>query len=579
MPRLTARGHHVTAIVRRARERVQAISEDVRARGGDPALLSLLEGDLARPQLALDEADLARLPSDCVVIHLGALMEMGISETNAHTVNVEGTAQLLGLVPASCVRRFVLISGFRAPHLAAVPPARLGAYERSKLAADALVRKHCLAHAVPLTVVQPAVVIGDASTGETTLAWGLGQVVHELARGTMPLIPAADSEWLPLVTVDLVADFLARVPFGEREPYTEYTLLDERTPSFPELIRRIATHLGVAAPRLQLPRSAATRLLRITGQRVKAESLGFITNDRYDTASARAALAREQLSFPEIDSAFRRHLDFLVANHYGCGPAHDGALTTIANTVSFVRGPRGSAEVVFLHGLPLDADSWDEIRAGLPGHTTLAPDLPGFGRSAQPTASPLAWMEALLAAQTRPVLLVGHSLGCAYALEYAAAHPTRVSALVLVSPAFVQQPLGWALRCGLSRGALVRAAPSGRIVAPLRARHGTHARRAAQQMARPGARARLAQALGQAQRDRARLSALLHTLQVPVQIVVGAHDPLVEVVPGAKVTIVPASGHFPQLDAPDALVGVLGSLLRGSTPARSTECRPSSTAS
>jgi pimeloyl-ACP methyl ester carboxylesterase/nucleoside-diphosphate-sugar epimerase len=563
VPRLTARGHHVTAIVRRARERAQAIAEDVRARGGDPARLTLLEGDLARPQLALHAVDRERLPSDSVVIHLGALMELGISDTDAHAVNTEGTAQLLGLLPPRSLRRFVLISGFRAPYAAALPPAQLGAYERSKLAADALVREHCRAHAVPLTVVQPAVVIGDAHTGETTLALGLGQVVHELARGAMPLIPAADSEWLPLVTVDLVADFLARVPFGELEPYTEYTLLDERTPSFPELVRRIACHMGVAAPRLQLPRGVAARLLRLTGQRVKAEALAFITNDRYDTASARAALAREQLSFPDLDSALRRHLDFLVANHYGCGPAHDGVLMTIADSISFVRGARGSAEVVFLHGLPLDGDSWNEIRAGLPGHAALAPDLPGFGRSAQPTASPLAWMEALLAAQTKPVLLVGHSLGCAYALEYAAAHPARVSGLVLVSPAFVQEPLSWSLRCGLSRGALVRAAPSGRIVGPLRARHGTQALRAAQQMARPGARARLARALGQAQRTRAQLSALLHTVQVPVRIVVGAHDPLVEAVPGADVIVVPESGHFPQLDAPSVLVDALGSLLRG----------------
>lgn len=100
--------------------------------------------------------------------------------------------------------------------------------------------------------------------------------------------------------------------------------------------------------------------------------------------------------------------------------------------------------VVLLHGRNFSAATWQElgtlqVLVGMGLHV-LAPDLPGFG------ASPAC------ASQVEEVLsdffhrrgleraaLVGPSMGGRLAMEFAIAHPERVSALVLAGPVGVEE--------------------------------------------------------------------------------------------------------------------------------------------
>lgn len=98
--------------------------------------------------------------------------------------------------------------------------------------------------------------------------------------------------------------------------------------------------------------------------------------------------------------------------------------------------------MVFLHGSGMDHTVWQ-----LParyfawhGHSVLAPDLPGHGRSEGPPLASVAqmatWVGALLdAAGVRTAALVGHSMGGAIAMEAAAALGERVSRLALFGTA------------------------------------------------------------------------------------------------------------------------------------------------
>src|SRR3954469_4108193 len=98
--------------------------------------------------------------------------------------------------------------------------------------------------------------------------------------------------------------------------------------------------------------------------------------------------------------------------------------------------------IVLLHGAGFDHTTWALQSRWFAhhGYGVLAPDLPGHGRSSGaslPTIADMAdWTAALLdAAGAAKARLVGHSMGSLIALETAARHPARVSALGLIGTA------------------------------------------------------------------------------------------------------------------------------------------------
>src|SRR5256886_9436359 len=98
--------------------------------------------------------------------------------------------------------------------------------------------------------------------------------------------------------------------------------------------------------------------------------------------------------------------------------------------------------IVLLHGAGFDHTTWALHSRWFAhhGYGVLAPDLPGHGRSSGaslPTIADMAdWTAALLdAAGAAKARLVGHSMGSLIALETAARHPAKVSALSLIGTA------------------------------------------------------------------------------------------------------------------------------------------------
>src|ERR1700716_3476174 len=98
--------------------------------------------------------------------------------------------------------------------------------------------------------------------------------------------------------------------------------------------------------------------------------------------------------------------------------------------------------ILLLHGAGFNHTSWALHSRWFAhhGYGVLAPDLPGHGRSsgaALPSIADMAdWTAALLdAAGAAKAKLVGHSMGSLIALETAARHPARVSALSLIGTA------------------------------------------------------------------------------------------------------------------------------------------------
>ena len=100
--------------------------------------------------------------------------------------------------------------------------------------------------------------------------------------------------------------------------------------------------------------------------------------------------------------------------------------------------PRG-VRLILVHGTPGSATGWaDFLLDPPPGMEVLALDRPGFGRSAPSGAVPeleaqAAAVVALLPADGRRAVLLGHSLGGAIVARVAAQHPARIAAVVMLA--------------------------------------------------------------------------------------------------------------------------------------------------
>lgn len=135
----------------------------------------------------------------------------------------------------------------------------------------------------------------------------------------------------------------------------------------------------------------------------------------------------------------------------------------------FVRehpGPDHTPTVLLLHGWGRSGTTWERLWSPLgDAFRLVAPDLPGFGRSSAcellgATADLVpfrravrAVMEHLEGAPTSPsrdrsraLRIIGHGLGGAIAMDYAAHHPRQVDRLVLVSPSSYRRPSPTGLR-------------------------------------------------------------------------------------------------------------------------------------
>jgi pimeloyl-ACP methyl ester carboxylesterase len=105
-------------------------------------------------------------------------------------------------------------------------------------------------------------------------------------------------------------------------------------------------------------------------------------------------------------------------------------------------GPRDAPALIFLHGFGSSLHTWEPWAQALsPTWRVIRFDLPGFGLTGtDPTGDytddrAVAVLLALMDALHLPrATLIGNSLGGKIAWQFAAAHPTRVDRLVLISP-------------------------------------------------------------------------------------------------------------------------------------------------
>lgn len=537
---LLRRGKDVAAAVHGGGDRLTAWLADQRV---DTGRLTVVRADVSLPGLGLPAEGLDEVRD---VYNTAARFAFGMAPAEARAVNVDGAAHVIEWAAARPhLRRVVHISGYRMAAAEAGSPdyRRDGAYEASKREGDATVRARARELGVPLTVANPSTVIGP---GQYV---GLADMVGELWRGRLAALPGGPDIFLPVVALDYFVRFLASLPEREESADDTFWLLDDATPPLPQLVALIAEHLGVRAPRRSVPVGLVKRLPRAL-TKADPETLSFLSTDRYDTSSARAFAESCGIEMPPVREALRTWTDDLVATRFGRTPAPRApyGFQQVGTDRTWVTGDREGPGYVFLHGLPVDADSWSAV-AGRVDAPALAADLPGFGRSAPARQSHDDWLAALLApVEGRPVL-VAHSYSCGPALRHALRHPERVGALVLVSPAFLQPASSWLTRSPLAVPVLRRMSAE-RLAGSLGLPHDGYLDGPAADLGRAGAAVRVVAALRSAYGQRGALQSALSRVTVPVQLVIGERDPL-EVPSELPVAEIASAGHYPQLTHPD----------------------------
>ncbi len=257
--------------------------------------------------------------------------------------------------------------------------------------------------------------------------------------------------------------------------------------------------------------------------------------------------------------------------------------------------------IVLIHGMLNSSSHWRQVALNLAGeYTVVAPDLIGHGDSAAPRgdyslgAHAASIRDLLAAIGIDRATIVGHSLGGGVAMQFFYQFPQRVERLALISSGGLGRDVTPSLRTAALPG-----------VSPLLAL--TIRPRLIEALAAGGARLRergvgagvylqaAARALRPLQSAGAR-QAFLHTLRavidvhgqrvsatdrlylleaLPTLIVWGERDntiPLAhgraahEAIPDSRFATLPSAAHFPHLEDPDGLSGLLREFMRDTRP-------------
>ncbi|MBI27748.1 MAG: hypothetical protein CMK90_12940 [Pseudomonadales bacterium] len=330
VPALLNQGYEVIAAMRKANQREQAFRHFVQRQATRQHEENDVQTRLQVVNFSLEQVadlfqDRTRNDSIIAIHHLAAAFDWGLERNNTHRVNVDASETLLQCAAAlPHLQRFIWVGGYRVANKPDVSEARLyktlGAYEASKLIAHERMKQRATALNLPWTALNPSTVIGDSRTGETTQFIGAAEIIQQLSTGNMPAIPGNRTTFLPLVHVDFVAEFAARLLQHDQSINQEYWLLDENTPNFAELLQRLADHMGVQAPRLFAPLWLLKRVPQCLLPSPR-ETLSFLSSDRYDVTTTRQ-LAQEmgiadRLPLNNVEG----WVDHLIAQQFGDNPA------------------------------------------------------------------------------------------------------------------------------------------------------------------------------------------------------------------------------------------------------------------
>lgn len=252
-----------------------------------------------------------------------------------------------------------------------------------------------------------------------------------------------------------------------------------------------------------------------------------------------------------------------------------GVVAIQGRPVAFVARGSSGPPVLLLHGFGADRMSWALQQAGLATFSsTAAVDLPAHGESGNDVGDgTIATLSEMIAGflgtlNAAPAHLIGHSLGGAIAIDLADRHPDLVASLFLVAPAGLGRAIDPAFLADFTRMTSLDEAGHllERLVARPRLINRHMAARALSRLLQPGAREglrKIAAALATvAETLRPAITAIGRT-DLPRMVAWGEVDRINPIDEdrvnafGGALSLVPATGHMPQVENPPRIDALL----------------------
>ncbi|WP_440312491.1 alpha/beta fold hydrolase [Leucobacter chromiireducens] len=521
--------------------------------------------------------------ADVTEIHnCAGSFRFGMPAEEARSANVGIVESVLNFAAdLPSLHRVVHISGYRVggQNPDSVPWSRahrsrlytkLGGYEASKVESDAVFQAKARELGLPWTIVNPATVIGDSETGESEQYIGIASTIKQLWRGTATALPAGKDVFVPVLTVDYLAAFMAAASVDPDTVGKSYWVLDDATPPLGEQLSAVGHHLGAKVPKLRIPISVIRRLPAALTQ-ADPETLGFLSTDRYPTGPAVEFASRHHIPMPDVHRSLNRWADYLAAHRFGAAMDRDRRYIQAGAVRLFELGTPDANRLI-LPGLPVNADAWSDVAQGIGAR---AVDLPGLGLSGG--AGTTDWEHWLpVALGDEPAELIGHSIGAAAAVLTADRFPDRVTALTLVSPFFLQPRA----RAGIFTRPVIRRYLRHASAAAL-SRRLTGTEKSAEALTstvedlKRGRAKSVVQHLGHASSKhwRDEITEALKRFSGPVRIITGSEDPLTQnaarefgALSNVRLLSLPGAGHHPQLTHGTELIELLHDATLASLP-------------
>jgi nucleoside-diphosphate-sugar epimerase len=294
--------------------------------------VKVVTGDVTSMHLGLSGKEVRELEASVRwVYHLAGIYYLGADEAEMELVNVEGTRNVL----ACCedlprLERFIhystaFVSGHREGVIMedelAEPPRFRNAFERTKFVAEGIVRE--AGKTLPVTIVRPALIVGDSTTGEIDRMDGPHFFMYVLVNTPLdvhlPYIGRGDYP-LNIVPVDYVVDAMAYLGRLADSAGKTYHLVDQNPLSSRTVFQLICALADKKPPRRSIPSNLATALMKMPGlekawrsPRLFVEMLNQLV--LYNAINTSEALAGTGIDCPSFPSYARNLVAFLKQKH------------------------------------------------------------------------------------------------------------------------------------------------------------------------------------------------------------------------------------------------------------------------